>query len=245
MLDALGDGRFSYAGCDPDDGLSWQPGDAGDPFALLEAAQRRWTTGPVDEHWPIAIGFIDTTADGQVGGVDLLHYRAVLRMDTRQGIAEVLAHDATSGEALLARLRRPPQPLHELTEVASLTLDGAALTNEAALSVYLSLRADPRWRCSAFVGGEDTSRWCSAPRRALRVETVRGEGRYATWLLGEGEQRVPAEGSTSTLVAKSELGDGVVGWIGAGTALDFSRAEIQHTVRGGRLAVERRKPARS
>ena len=235
LLDALGDDRFSYAGCDPGDGFSWQAGDAGDPLALLEAAQRRWTVGPVDEHWPLAIGFIDTTPRGEVDGVDLLHYRALLRIDARQGTAEVLAHDAASGEALLARLRRLPQPLHEFD---SSTLDEAVLTNEAALTVYLSQRADPRWRRSAFVGGEDRSRWCAAPRRALRVETVRAEGHYATWRMGDSDERIPADGSTATLIAKG-VGDGVVGWIGAGRALDFSRVESHHTVRDGQLTVGR------
>ena len=29
-------GEFTFAGCDPDDGVTWRPGDAGDPFVLLE-----------------------------------------------------------------------------------------------------------------------------------------------------------------------------------------------------------------
>ena len=50
--DADGLGRYSYAGCDPDDGLVWSPGDAGDPLALLAAAQRRWHVGPIPEFTP-------------------------------------------------------------------------------------------------------------------------------------------------------------------------------------------------
>ena len=48
--DADGLGGVSWAGCDPDDGVVWSRGDAGDPLALLGAAQRRWNAGPVDEH---------------------------------------------------------------------------------------------------------------------------------------------------------------------------------------------------
>ena len=48
--DADGLGGLSWAGCDPDDGLVWSRGDAGDPLALLGAAQRRWNAGPIDDY---------------------------------------------------------------------------------------------------------------------------------------------------------------------------------------------------
>ncbi len=126
-----GDGlaRYSYAGCDPDDGIVWRPGDAGDPFALLEDAQRRWSVGPVDEHWPIAIGYVSYDAaasalarthgrslhvldDLGLPGVDFARYRAIWRLDRQRGVAEILAHDSASAEQLLSRLGRSPVPLH-------------------------------------------------------------------------------------------------------------------------------------
>jgi para-aminobenzoate synthetase component 1 len=133
LLDGAGDGdglgRYSYAGCDPDDGVVWRPGDAGDPFRLLDEAQRRWTSGPVDAAWPIAIGYVSYDAaaarlaeahgralaiedDLGLPGVDFARYRAIWRLDRQTGEAEVLAHDAASAERLLARLGREPIPLH-------------------------------------------------------------------------------------------------------------------------------------
>ena len=133
LLDGAGDGdglgRFSFAGCDPDDGLIWRRGDAGDPFALLADAQRRWTVGPVDEHWPVAVGYVtyDAAADALarehgralhatddlgLPGVDFARYRAVWRFDRATGAAEVLAHDGASAERLLGRLAQGPVPLH-------------------------------------------------------------------------------------------------------------------------------------
>jgi para-aminobenzoate synthetase component 1 len=129
--DADGLGRYSFAGCDPDDGMLWRPGDAGDPFRLLDEAQRRWSTGPVDTAWPIAVGYVTYDAaaarmaqmhgrtleiDDDLGlaGVDFARYRAVWRLDRQTGEAEVLAHDGIAAERLLARLTREPIPLHPL-----------------------------------------------------------------------------------------------------------------------------------
>jgi para-aminobenzoate synthetase component 1 len=127
-VDADGLGGLSFAGCDPDDGLVWSRGDAGDPFALLAAAQRRWTVGPVDENWPLAVGYISYDAGAEalaescgrrlnsvdtlgLPDIDFARYRAVWRCDARQRKAEVLAHDAAAAEALLGRLGRTPPPL--------------------------------------------------------------------------------------------------------------------------------------
>src|SRR5690242_4419247 len=62
---ADGLGRVSWGGCDPDDGLVWSRGDAGDPLALVGAAQRRWHAGPVDEFWPFAVGYISYDAGAE------------------------------------------------------------------------------------------------------------------------------------------------------------------------------------
>jgi para-aminobenzoate synthetase component 1 len=126
--DADGLGRFSFAGCDPDDGMVWRRGDAGDPLALLEAAQRRWSAGPVDDKpWPMAVGFIaydlanEIVARGRLTAVDDLglplvdfaRYRAVWRFDRASGRGEVLALDGAAAEHLLGRLQRTPPPLGE------------------------------------------------------------------------------------------------------------------------------------
>jgi para-aminobenzoate synthetase component I len=124
--DCDGLGRFSFAGCDPDDGVVWRRGDAGDPLALLEAAQRRWSSGPVDDKpWPMAVGFIaydlasEILARGRLSAaddlglplVDFARYRALWRFDRQSGRAEVLALDGAAAEHLLARLSRTPPPL--------------------------------------------------------------------------------------------------------------------------------------
>jgi para-aminobenzoate synthetase component I len=131
--DADGLGRLSWAGCDPDDGIVWSRGDAGDPLALVGAAQRRWNAGPIDEFWPFAVGFIsyDAGADALVRAcgrpplrardelgvpdVDFARYRAVWRRDNVTGKCEVLAVDGRDGVAaassLLDRLGRTPPPL--------------------------------------------------------------------------------------------------------------------------------------
>jgi para-aminobenzoate synthetase component I len=125
---ADGLGNFSFAGCDPDDGLVWSRGDAGDPLALVGAAQRRWSVGPVDDEWPIAVGYISYDAGAEtfaracgrtlrardelgVPDVDFARYRAVWRFDARRKKAEVLAHDGAAAQALLERLARTPPPL--------------------------------------------------------------------------------------------------------------------------------------
>jgi para-aminobenzoate synthetase component 1 len=127
-VNADGLGRFTYAGCDPDDGVVWSRGDAGDPFALLAAAQRRWDAGPVDRFWPFAVGYLsyDVGADQLaaaarrqlhavddlgVPDVDFARYRAVWRRDAESGGAEVLALDGAAAAALLDRLARTPPPL--------------------------------------------------------------------------------------------------------------------------------------
>jgi para-aminobenzoate synthetase component 1 len=127
--DADGLGRISWAGCDPDDGIVWSRGDAGDPLALVGAAQRRWNAGPIDEFWPFAVGFLsyDAGADALVRAcgrpplrardelgvpdVDFARYRAVWRRDNASGRCEVLALDAAAASALLDRLSRTPPPL--------------------------------------------------------------------------------------------------------------------------------------
>lgn len=126
--DADGLGRYSYAGCDPDDGVCWSRGDAGDPLALLGAAQRRWNAGPVDEPWPFAVGWLSYDAGARalaqacgrrlgavddlgVADVDFARYRAVWRRDARDGRCEVLARDGAAAAALLERLGRTPPPL--------------------------------------------------------------------------------------------------------------------------------------
>src|SRR4051812_8649448 len=119
--DSDGLGGVSWAGCDPDDGLVWCVGDAGDPLALLGAAQRRWNHGPVDEFWPFAVGWISydagavalATACGRrlgavddlgVSDVDFARYRAVWKRSAATGKAEVLALDGAAARALLERL---------------------------------------------------------------------------------------------------------------------------------------------
>ena len=127
--DADGLGRVSWAGCDPDDGIVWSRGDAGDPLALVGAAQRRWNAGPIDEFWPFAVGYIsyDAGADALVRAcgrpplaardelgvpdVDFARYRAVWRRDNGSGRCEVLALDSAAASALLDRLSRTPPPL--------------------------------------------------------------------------------------------------------------------------------------
>src|SRR6185503_20249034 len=119
----------SLAGCDPDDGVVWRRGDAGEPLALLAAAQRRWIAGPVeDQPWPFAIGFLSydlgeelvarpagrrfsAAFDLDLPLLDFARYRAVWRHDGATGRAEVLALDGASAERLLGRLSRTPPPL--------------------------------------------------------------------------------------------------------------------------------------
>ncbi|MEO6954128.1 MAG: anthranilate synthase component I family protein [Polyangia bacterium] len=130
--DGDGLGRYTFAGCDPDDGLVWRRGDAGDPFRLLEDAQRRWSIGPVDDEWPIAVGYITYDAaahelckahgrtlaavdDLDLPGLDFARYRAVWRYDRKRDLAEVLAHDGASAEHLLNRLQRAPRSLHAVS----------------------------------------------------------------------------------------------------------------------------------
>ena len=125
-IDADGLGGVTWAGCDPDDGLVWSLGDAGDPLQLLGAAQRRWQHGPVDEFWPFAVGWISYDAGAEqlarnagrrltavddlgVPGVDFARYRAVWRKQGRK--AEVLALDGAAAQQLLDRLARTPPPL--------------------------------------------------------------------------------------------------------------------------------------
>jgi para-aminobenzoate synthetase component 1 len=128
--DADGLGGVTWAGCDPDDGLVWSLGDAGDPLQLLGAAQRRWQHGPVDEFWPFAVGWISYDAGAEqlarsagrrltavddlgLPGVDFARYRAVWRRQV-QGAkvkAEVLALDGAAARQLLDRLQRTPPPL--------------------------------------------------------------------------------------------------------------------------------------
>ncbi len=127
--DADGLGGVTWAGCDPDDGVIWSRGDAGDPLALVGAAQRRWNAGPIDEFWPFAVGWIsyDAGADALVRAcgrpplgavddlgvpdVDFARYRAVWRRDNRTGRCEVLALDSAAASSLLDRLSRTPPPL--------------------------------------------------------------------------------------------------------------------------------------
>ncbi|MDB4969410.1 MAG: pabB [Myxococcales bacterium] len=126
--DADGLGRISWAGCDPDDGLVWSRGDAGDPLALLGAAQRRWNAGPVDEFWPFAVGWMSYDAGAEVlarscgrrltavddlgvPDIDFARYRAVWRRDAATGTCEVLALDGAAASALLDRLGRTPPPM--------------------------------------------------------------------------------------------------------------------------------------
>jgi para-aminobenzoate synthetase component 1 len=127
--DADGLGRYSLAGCDPDDGLVWSRGDAGDPLALLESAQRRWAAGPVDDSpWPFAVGYVSYDLGEEIVArpagrrfsavddlglplLDFARYRAVWRLDRTTGRAEVLALEPRDAERLLERLRREPLPL--------------------------------------------------------------------------------------------------------------------------------------
>ena len=125
---ADGLGRWSYAGCDPDDGLVWSRGDAGDPLALIGTAQRRWNAGPVEDFWPFAVGWLSYDAGAEVlaracgrrlnavddlgvPDVDFARYRAVWRRDARSGRSEVLALDGAAASQLLDRLARTPPPL--------------------------------------------------------------------------------------------------------------------------------------
>lgn len=123
--DADGLGRFSFAGCDPDDGVTWSRGDAGDPLALLEAAQARWTSGPVDDKpWPVAVGYLSYDLGERCVGrtfssvddlglpvVDFARYPAVWRFDRAAGRAEVLGVDGRAAQNLLHRLQRDPLPV--------------------------------------------------------------------------------------------------------------------------------------
>jgi para-aminobenzoate synthetase component 1 len=115
-LDADGLGGVSWAGCDPDDGLTWGLGDAGDPFALLAAAQKRWQGAP------LAVGYLSYDiiqkfarrrlhAVDELGmpALDFARYPAAWRLE--EGRAEVWAVDAAAAEKLLGRLRRDPPPL--------------------------------------------------------------------------------------------------------------------------------------
>jgi para-aminobenzoate synthetase component I len=126
---ADGLGRFSFAGCDPVDGVVWRRGDAGRPLELLEAAQRRWSAGPIDDKpWPLAIGYLayDLGAElvarpaGRVLAaadelglpeVDFARYPAVWRWDAEDERAEILALDGEAAARLLRRLDRAPPPL--------------------------------------------------------------------------------------------------------------------------------------
>jgi para-aminobenzoate synthetase component I len=131
LLDGLGSGDglggVTWGGCDPDDGLVWSIGDAGDPLALLGAAQRRWNHGPVDDFWPFAVGWISYDAGAEalarscgrrltaiddlgLPDIDFARYRAVWRKPSR-GRAEVLAIDGAAARSLLERLERTPPPL--------------------------------------------------------------------------------------------------------------------------------------
>jgi para-aminobenzoate synthetase component 1 len=127
--DVDGLGRYTIAGCDPDDGVVWRRGDAGDPVILLEEAQRRWSGGPVDEGpWPTAVGFLSYDLGEELVArpagrhfssrdelglplVDFARYPAVWRLDRARGRAEVLARDGAAAERLLGRLRREPIPV--------------------------------------------------------------------------------------------------------------------------------------
>jgi len=127
--DADGLGGVSWAGCDPDDGIVWSRGDAGDPLALVGAAQRRWNAGPIDEFWPFAVGWMSYDAGAEalvracgrpglravdelgVPDVDFARYRAVWRRDNRTGKCHVLALDSAAASALLDRLARTAPPL--------------------------------------------------------------------------------------------------------------------------------------
>jgi len=127
--DADGLGGITWAGCDPDDGVVWSRGDAGDPLALVGAAQRRWNAGPVDEAWPFAVGWVSYDAGAEalvracgraplrardelgVPDVDFARYRAVWRRDNATGKCQVLALDGAAAQALIDRLARTPPPL--------------------------------------------------------------------------------------------------------------------------------------
>jgi para-aminobenzoate synthetase component 1 len=130
--DVDGLGRWSLAGCDPDDGVVWRRGDAGDPAAMLEEAQRRWSGGPVDDGpWPTAVGYLAydlgeelvarpagrhfvSSDDLGLPLVDFARYPAVWRLDRARGRAEVLARDGAAAERLLGRLRRESIPVGEV-----------------------------------------------------------------------------------------------------------------------------------
>jgi len=127
--DADGLGRFSFAGCDPDDGVVVRRADAAMALPLLEAAQRRWTVGPVDDKpWPLAVGYLgydlgeelvarpagrrfSSVDDLELPVCDFARYPAIWRWDRKERRGEVLAHDAQAAEKLLQRLQRTPPPL--------------------------------------------------------------------------------------------------------------------------------------
>ncbi len=158
-IDADGLGRFSIAGCDPVDGIVWRLGDAGEPFALLADAERRWRAGPVDEHpWPMAVGYLSydvgahelarrsgrrLSAVDELGtpDIDFARYPAVWRFDRSTGRAEVLALDGGSAERLLARLLREPPPLATIPVAPLVSQLGAAGYGKAIDRVLEYLRA--------------------------------------------------------------------------------------------------------
>ncbi|HZS38774.1 MAG TPA: anthranilate synthase component I family protein [Polyangia bacterium] len=127
--DADGLGRFSFAGCDPIDGLVWRRGDAGRPLELLEAAARRWSAGPIDDKpWPLAVGYLaydlgaelvarsagrTLAARDELGlpELDFARYAAVWRFDRINQHAEILALDGEAASRLLRRFERAPPPL--------------------------------------------------------------------------------------------------------------------------------------
>lgn len=127
-------GEHAFAGCDPDDGFTWRPGDAGEPFALLEAAQRRWSGGPVDDKpWPTAIGFAD-------GELDFARYPAIWRSDGAR--AEVLATDGAAAQRLLERLHRKPPPIELQPARAFLALAPDRALRSSSDALVLDGRAD-------------------------------------------------------------------------------------------------------
>jgi para-aminobenzoate synthetase component 1 len=123
--DADGLGRFSFAGCDPDDAVKIASSAGARAPEMLEAAQRRWTTGPVDDKpWPLAVGWISydlgeaicarkpfaSVDERGLPVVDFARYPAVWRFDRVSGRAEVLATHSAAAERLLARFSRTPPP---------------------------------------------------------------------------------------------------------------------------------------
>ena len=209
--------RFSFAGCDPDDGFTWSRGQAGDPFLLIEAAQRRWTVGPVDENWPIAAGYL---LDGPQ--IDLAHYPAVWRLDRERDAAQVLAHSPAAAEQLLARLQRAPVPLHPArVGPLSSTESGFAATSEdeGTLAVYLALRNAWPDRSSTFFATDLGATFAITAPRLLRVETVKVAGRYVTNTLSTLGDTSAADGTGHALRRVLGSYPAAVGWIGAGRAL--------------------------